>query len=304
MSDNEITVSAPGGPVVADIVEVVVGPPGPEGPAGPAGGSTSLLPYTLSASTTAPPGDGNVGLDNATAQSATAIRASLVTADGQSAQTSLYFLDAGDAVSLEWTTAPASIGYSVTGPIVQQTGYIEIPVSWVYGSPPPTGPVYLGLFRVGPQGPPGSGSGGAVTRQYVQVRQAGATQDLPSDTFTKIEWDTEDFDPDAMFDAASPTRLTAPVAGVYRLGGAIAISFDGNGYRAAHWGVNGSIVAQSPAVFVGSNATGAHVMCVSLLVNLNAGDYVEMFVFQNSGVLLTTVTAPNYQSFINMMREV
>jgi hypothetical protein len=136
------------------------------------------------------------------------------------------------------------------------------------------------------------------------VRQAGAGQELPDNAFTVIAFDTEDFNPDGMYDAAFPSRLTAPAAGTYRLGGAIAISFDGNGYRAAHWSVNGAIVPQSPAVFPGSAVTGAHVMCVSLLVGLNPGDYVEMNVFQNSGVPLSTVTAPQFQSFINMMREI
>jgi hypothetical protein len=149
-------VSAPLGPTVAQIADVVVGPPGPQGPPGPEGGSTSFLPYNLIASTTPPPGTGNVGLDNVDPAAATVVRASLTSATGQSAQTSLFFVDAGDAVTLEWTTQTASIGYSVTGTPIQQGGYVDIPVAWVYGTAPPVGPVYLGIFRVGPQGPAGT----------------------------------------------------------------------------------------------------------------------------------------------------
>jgi hypothetical protein len=172
----DVEVSAPAGPIVVDVAapapvvveltDVAMGPPGPEGPEGPEGptgpqgvpgpkgGSTSYLPYNRVASTTPPPGDGNVQLDNVVGQSATVLRASYTAADGQNAQTSLFLIDAGDSVSLEWTTG-AVIGYDVTGPVVQQQGYIEIPVAWVYGTEPPPGPVNLAIFRVGPQGVPG-----------------------------------------------------------------------------------------------------------------------------------------------------
>lgn len=180
-------VSAPLGPTVAQIADVVVGPPGPQGPPGPEGGSTSFLPYNLVASTVAPPGNGNVGLDNVDPAAATVVRASLTSANGQNAQTSLFFVDAGDAVSLEWTTqANASIGYTVTGPIVQQPGYIEIPVAWVYGTAPPVGPVYLGIFRVGPLGPEGpqgpAGVAGADSTVPGPQGPPGADSTVPGPT--------------------------------------------------------------------------------------------------------------------------
>jgi hypothetical protein len=133
----------------------VPGPAGPTGPAGADGGSTSLLPYNFVASTVPPPGDGSVATDNASGSLVTAIRASLVASTGQSAQSSLFSVDAGDGVTLEWTTLAASAGFRVTGPIVQNSGYIEIPVAWIYGMLPPAGPVSLGILRVGPQGPQG-----------------------------------------------------------------------------------------------------------------------------------------------------
>jgi len=131
------------------------GPAGPPGPPGPQGGSTSLLPYNLVSSTVPPPGDGNVAVDNADHTAVTVVRASLLTSTGQFVQSSLFAVDAGDTVTFEWSTVAASVGYRVTGPIVQQSGYTEIPVAWVYGMIPPAGPVNLGIFRVGPQGPQG-----------------------------------------------------------------------------------------------------------------------------------------------------
>lgn len=109
-----------------------------------------------------------------------------------------------------------------------------------------------------------------------RVWQSGA-QSLPSGT--AISYNSVTYETGAnIWDVANPTRLTAPVSGVYIVTADVAAESDSAGSRTFR--VNGTTAAHNanaPRFWTGSGSTTA-------LIHMNAGDYVECVVFLASTV--------------------
>ena len=124
-------------------------------------------------------------------------------------------------------------------------------------------------------------SGGSTTVVGCSVRKT-ATQSINNSTSTVVTWTTEDFDTDGFHDnVTNNSRITIPSGkgGKYRFAWAI------------QWPSNG---AGSPDLVIKKNGTAIHNqvdasgggwLCQnqSRIFDLAAGDYLEIFVFQNSG---------------------
>lgn len=88
------------------------------------------------------------------------------------------------------------------------------------------------------------------------------------------------------------TRVIAPKKGVYLVTAAASFAPSTNGFRTASIGKNGARQAtevgiyNSAALPVGANVTLPH---IALEITLDVGDYVELFMFQNSGGPLNAV---------------
>jgi hypothetical protein len=96
-----------------------------------------------------------------------------------------------------------------------------------------------------------------------------------------------------MHDNANPTRMVAPVAGKYMLYCNASILLAGPGRRAISFAVNGdhdNLIAVN-----GQPGDAGHYTDLSLVTHyqLNAGDYVEGRLVQNSGSTLTAYGFPN-----------
>jgi hypothetical protein len=108
-----------------------------------------------------------------------------------------------------------------------------------------------------------------------------ATQSIATGTFTKIQFNFEDFDTNSNYDNATNYRFTPTVAGYYQIN---AQTRDATG---AASGVlycsiykNGSAYKQSS----GPVAVAGLSINVSVIINFNGStDYVEVYAFQNSG---------------------
>jgi hypothetical protein len=108
---------------------------------------------------------------------------------------------------------------------------------------------------------------------------AGQTaQVVPNITFTKLTLRTEDFDLTSSYDAAN-SRFTAPVAGVYHFSGAVFMNSSAT-IVAAHLYKNGAEVKRGQSYTVTGNVSNGS---VNADLNLAAGDYVELWVYHNSG---------------------
>lgn len=95
-------------------------------------------------------------------------------------------------------------------------------------------------------------------------------------TFTKVALQAEEYDNTASFDSTTNYRFTAPRAGFYQLEGSCA-------FGASETNPLVSIYKNGARYKDGNQAASAAVCHVACQAFLNAGDYIELFVYQNQG---------------------
>jgi hypothetical protein len=144
---------------------------------------------------------------------------------------------------------------------------------------------------------------GSVTQAKVATGVAGTgpafsatrsgTQSIANNTFTKIQFNAEEFDTNSNYDSTTNFRFTPTVAGYYQVNGSASWSFT-SGFSNASIYKNGSqfkwgnLVAATTA-----GCSGA----VSALIYLNGStDYIELFTYQSSGLSqnISTSTTETY----------
>lgn len=120
---------------------------------------------------------------------------------------------------------------------------------------------------------------------------------IADSTWILLNWDTEEYD-DATrpshSTATNPSRLIAPEAGIYPAGWTIRWQANGTAVRKIEWRKNGTGVVGGvptgtlildqvvPAIAGGEDTYNDGIIDVPLA----AGDYLELFVWQNSGLTL------------------
>lgn len=102
--------------------------------------------------------------------------------------------------------------------------------------------------------------------------------------FDTNNWDTGGFHSLTL----NTSRLSIPVAGKYLVGFTLRYTSNATGYRAAWVGVTGGTVRYGNSM-VSANATAETELNGSVLLNLVAGDYVEVKSIQTSGAPLDVI---------------
>lgn len=148
-----------------------------------------------------------------------------------------------------------------------------------YGS----GPATMGQTLVA------DGLGGALFRTNSSCSLTNsANQSIPTGTWTSITFDTERFDTDTMHEGVThSSRLTCNTAGIYICGGGWEIATS-----TASFYVRVFLNGATTVAFTQQNSSVAqNVMCTGM-VQLAAGDYIELQAFQTSGGNLNSQTEP------------
>jgi hypothetical protein len=120
-------------------------------------------------------------------------------------------------------------------------------------------------------------------------------QSITNATLTVVTWDVEGFDTDNLHDnSTNNSRMTAQVTGKYIVGATLVYSENTTGARGVHVRKNGTTYyggnePQTPAAGGIFHDAFSH----TTLVDLLAGDYVEIISFQASGVTLTITGGGN-----------
>ncbi len=145
------------------------------------------------------------------------------------------------------------------------------------------------------------------TRAAAYLR-AGATQSLSSATWTSLLLSVEDFDddPDGIgghSTSVNTSRYTARYAGWYRVGGGVGFASNATGNRACRWAVNGTLVDGSPTIMPACNGLATDVPSRSILIFLNANDYLEIQGYQSSGSPLNTTIVGGDSTSISISWE-
>ena len=116
-----------------------------------------------------------------------------------------------------------------------------------------------------------------------------SAQTLSNGVFTKLQFQTEEFDTNSNFDNATNYRFTPTVAGYYQINGgwqpttAPTINLAVNLYK------NGSAYKQGPYITASLSNSNYN---VSSVVYLNGStDYIELYAYNNSGGNVVVVAA-------------
>jgi hypothetical protein len=122
-----------------------------------------------------------------------------------------------------------------------------------------------------------------------------AFQSAANNTYTKIQYNTEEFDTNSNYDNATNYRFTPTIAGYYQINSTISFA-GGGGSTFAGIYKNGSLFKWGD-VIPNNVSTGA-VCQVNALVYFNGStDYVEIFGYQSSGGALNIGSNANTQAF-------
>lgn len=117
-------------------------------------------------------------------------------------------------------------------------------------------------------------------------------QSIANATWTAIQFDATRFNTGAMWVSGSNTRITFALAGGYVVAGGISFAGAAAGYRYTSIMVNGG----TDIVFSRNGNTDAndqHVF-ISTVYQFNAGDYIQMRAYQDSGAALNAMAYTNY----------
>lgn len=127
-----------------------------------------------------------------------------------------------------------------------------------------------------------AGAAGAVGARVTLA----VAQTIPAATSTVVNFGSETFDTGGLHDnATNPSRITAPVAGLYVVHGAAGFASNATGYRSARIVVSG--VLRSIASVRADDTPGLPTrLQVSDILMLAAGDYVELAVVHGAGAAL------------------
>lgn len=127
---------------------------------------------------------------------------------------------------------------------------------------------------------------GPATGAVAALAFQTVSQSIPNTTNTAVKLDTLGFEaPATMYSAGAPTQLMAPQAGLYRVTANVLWPVAGANALAELWfQVNGAATQYGRTEGHISAIAGVLTsMMADFLFNLNAGDYVEAYVWQNNG---------------------
>jgi hypothetical protein len=139
-------------------------------------------------------------------------------------------------------------------------------------------------------------NGNLVGAAYAARSYQATAQSIPT-TETALQFATNQFNEGGLWSSGANTKMTAPVAGKYL----VCAGVDWNnsvtsGYRILKIRVNGGTTYYANTMT--SLSSSEIIQTVSDIVSLNAGDYVEAAVLQNSGSTLATYAG--VASFLSM----
>lgn len=133
-----------------------------------------------------------------------------------------------------------------------------------------------------------------------RVRRTTTGQSIANGNSTMLTFDTADLNTGGVWNAGQNDRLTAQVAGTYVITAAVLWEHSTIGERRLGLFVNGSIGTKIAYAIEGPDSSGALQQNVSTVYHLNAGDYVQAQVEQNSGGALLAIVEGNDSPVLSM----
>lgn len=139
-------------------------------------------------------------------------------------------------------------------------------------------------------------SGSDLQTISARVRRS-TNQTINDSTFTAVSFDTVIYDNGGLWDSSIPTKLTAPISGVYMLTASVEWASNTSGDR------NTYIVTSTttPAIDLRRAAAGGTVqVTIAGLASLSEGEAAELYGWQNRGGTLNINTQVDYSPVLAM----
>ena len=174
------------------------------------------------------------------------------------------------------STTAYKVTADTTGTLVLQTGSTPTTAVTIDGSQNVT---FAKGFTVGATAAPAFSA-------YINVNQSIATA-----TFTKVQFNTEEFDTNSNYDNATNYRFTPTVAGYYQVNSVV-------NKTASSVEIQTIIYKNGSAFKSGNDNSSSYGASVSALVYMNGTtDYVEIYTyFSTSGLTTATVSGTYFQA--------
>ncbi len=120
-------------------------------------------------------------------------------------------------------------------------------------------------------------------------------QTIATATYTKITFNTEDFDTNSNYDPTTNYRFTAPIAGKYLFGARLYwFNTSGAAGVSAYLYKNGSVVER---LYQHPGYSGANLWGGSVLISASANDYFEIYAYQDRGSNSTVTAGASISGF-------
>lgn len=123
---------------------------------------------------------------------------------------------------------------------------------------------------------------------------ASSTTSLANNTYTKIQFQTEEFDTNSNFDNATNYRFTPTVAGYYQFTCCMNVSVAN--FAITSFYKNGSEFKRGSQIWA-SSTVNLQPNSTALIYMNGSTDYVEVYGYQNSGGAVNVVTGANSTYF-------
>ena len=124
----------------------------------------------------------------------------------------------------------------------------------------------------------------AINGPAFSAYQSSNSQTIASSTFTKIQFNTKEFDTANCFDNTTNYRFTPTVAGYYQVNACVGLFSNATGLCLVSIYKNGSRFRDGAII---PNTQGATCPASALIYFNGSTDYAEIYMFQNSGSTLS-----------------
>lgn len=129
----------------------------------------------------------------------------------------------------------------------------------------------------------------------------GANASIPNNTWTALPFDTEVKDTDAFHESGTPTQITIPMDGSYRVGVSLSFATDGSGVRGVRVSVNGTYILYDIQTPQSADPTYFN---LTTDIDLTAADVLTVEVYQTSGGALDVLKSGDFSPIATVRRAI
>jgi hypothetical protein len=121
-------------------------------------------------------------------------------------------------------------------------------------------------------------------------------QSIGSSTFTKIQFNVEEFDTNSNYDPTTNYRFTPTVAGYYQVNANVSLGGGTIGYVQCVLYKTGAAFCSGSSV-ANNNTVGGMLMASTVMYLNGSTDYVEFYLWQNQGTAISLQTSTGNNTF-------